>query len=198
MAELKRQAIDEIANITGNRMEAFVGYQEAVSGWNHYGITYVQAAGLMSALYKMGVRYNMNPFSISGSNQHILFPEDVIAQKSGLCIETSLAVASALQSAGMHAFLVFPTGHAQVAVEVWNSGEGKGEYFLIETTSLNGNINDRSHFIENGNNLLNYQASTGIITYYNSDDWADYLENSVEYLVDCDDSRLLGLTMFGN
>lgn len=62
----------------------------------------------MNALYEMGVRYNMNPFSISGSNQHIQLPEDVIENQSGLCIETSLVIAGALQSANMHALLIFP------------------------------------------------------------------------------------------
>ena len=38
----------------------------------------------MSALRSMGVRYNMDPFSLGGSDQHILLPEDVIEQRSGL------------------------------------------------------------------------------------------------------------------
>lgn len=198
ITELKRQAIDEIATMTGNAMESFVGYQEAVSNWSHYTITYLQVAGLMNALYEMGIRYNMNPFSISGSNQHILYPEDVLTQRSGLCVETALTIASALQSANMHAFLLFPPGHAQVAVEAWNSGTGRGEYFLIETTYLNSDINNKSHFVENANKLLNNEGSTGIITYYNANSWADYLQNSVEYVVDCDDAQLLGLTQFTN
>lgn len=199
ITQLKRAAIDEIGTMTGGRVESFAGYQNINSKWNRHTITYLQAAGLMHALSAdLGVRYSMNPFSISGSNQHIQLPEDVIANRSGLCVETSLVIASALQSANMHAFLLFPPGHAQVAVEVWNSGEGVGEYFLIETTSLDSSYNTLSHFIENANNLLANQASTGIITYYTFDEWADYLANSVEYVVDCNDSRLLGMTPFAN
>lgn len=194
---LKRQAIEEISDITGGQMEYFAGYQE--STWNNYVTTYLQVAGIMRAMYEMGVRYNMDPFSISGSNQHILLPEEVLEQKSGLCVETSLVVASALQSAGMHAFLIFPPGHAQVAVEVWNDGEGVGEYFLIETTALTGNSNNQDIFIENANALLNYEVlGTGPIIYYNQDEWYAYLAENVEYIIDCDDSSVLGLTPFAN
>lgn len=196
IAKLKRAAIDEISDMTGDSVQSFVGYQPIFS--SNYVTTYIQAAGLMRALYdEMGVRYNMNPFSISGSSQHIQLPEDVIANQSGLCVETSLVIASALQSANMHAFLVFPPGHAQVAVEVWNSGTGAGEYYLIETTAL-GSTNSREYFVAQANALLNEgTAPTGIITYYSADEWADYLEG-VEYIVDCSDSRILGLTVFAN
>ena len=37
----------------------------------------------------------------------------------------------------------------------------------------------------------------GIITQYDQSQWAEYLEN-VEYIVDCNDSQLLGLTPFVN
>ena len=60
--------------MTGGQMNSFVGYQN--NAWNnHYVGTYLQAAGLMRAMYEMGVRYNMDPFSLSGSNQHILLPD---------------------------------------------------------------------------------------------------------------------------
>lgn len=197
IAKLKRAAIDEISDMTGDTVQSFVGYQPIFS--NNYVTTYIQVAGLMRALYEdMGVRYNMNPFSISGSNQHIQLPEDVIANQSGLCVETSLVIASALQSANMHAFLVFPPGHTQVAVEVWNSGEEVGEYFLIETTALDSS-NSKEYFIKQGSALLDEgTAPTGIITYYSAADWADYLKNEVEYIVDCNDARLLGMTPFAH
>lgn len=199
VTQLKRAAIDEITAMTGGKMESFVGYQQAVSGWNHHTITYLQAAALMRAMYETGIRYNNDSFSISGSNQHILLPEDVINNSSGLCIETSLVMASALQSAGMHAFLVFPPGHAQVAVEIWGNGEeGTGQYFLIETTALSANSNTRDHFIENANGLLKGTGSTGVITYYSTESWKKYLTENVEYIIDCNDSRLLGLTPFAN
>ncbi|MDE6220063.1 MAG: hypothetical protein K2G51_06505, partial [Lachnospiraceae bacterium] len=194
ISELKRVAIDEIAAMTNGRMESFPGYQE--TEFNHYVGTYLQAAGIMRALYEMGVRYNMDAFSISNSHQHVLFPEDVLKQRSGICIETSLVVASALQSAGMHAFLVFPPGHAQVAVEVWN---GTGEYFLIETTALSADTNNRNIFINDANALLKEEVlNSSPIKYLNAEAWKAYLSVEETYLIDCDDSRVLGLTPFAN
>ena len=149
----------------------------------------------MRAMYEMGVRYNMDTFSISGSHQHVLFPEDVLKQKGGLCIETTLVVASALQSADMHAFIVLPPGHAQVAVETW---EGSGEYFLIETTALEGNSNNRQAFVSGANQLINSGKVSGIITYMDQESWYNYLSVDGTYLIDCDDSIVLGLTPFAN
>lgn len=200
ITDLKRLAIDEISGMTDGDMQSFVGYQG--NPWNnHFVGTYVQAAGIMRALYESGVRYNMDPFSISGSNQHILFPENVLAQRSGLCIETSLVVASALQSANMHVFLIFPPGHAQVAVEIWNgtgsSTAGTGQYFLIETTQLDSS-NTRDIF-ENGIELLldNKGPGSGPVRYYNRDMWKEYLTEDV-YVIDCADSSVLGMTPFAN
>lgn len=198
IAELQRQAIDEIAALTANRIQSFIGYQ-SVSDWDHYSITYVQAAGLMKGLYDMGVRYLYNPFSISGSGQRIRLPEDVIAQQGGLCIETSLTIASALQSAGMHAFLLFPPGHAQVAVEIWNSGEGRGEYLLIETTALTEESNTHEAYYNNVSHIYDGDYENYTITYFDSEGWEEYLKKEeVDYIIDCDDSRLLGLTPFAN
>ena len=207
ITDLKRTAAGEIKKITGGEVEKFWGYQIANANWNQYLNTYLQAAGLMSALNEMGVRYVMNPFSISDSGQHITLPEDVIENRSGLCIETSLVVASALQSAGMHAFLVFPRGHAMVAVEVWNSGDNAGEYFLIETTAIEESA-DIEMFNASANVLYSGYVPSAWehdsyalrepVEYLDSDRWADYVENYFEYVIDCNDSRLLGLTPFAN
>lgn len=200
IALLKRQAIEEISNMTDGEMKSFIGYQENKWG-NHYVGTYLQAAGIMRALYEMGVRYNMDPFSISGSNQHILLPDDVLEQRGGLCIETSLVVASALQSANMHAFLVFPPGHAQVAVEVWNgTGDnpvGTGQYFLIETTAISDNWEEA---FKNGvKALMDYKGpGSGPITYMNQDSWNEYISQENTYLIDCNDASAFGMTPFAN
>ena len=198
---LKRNAITEISNITAGKIESMVGYQE--NGYNHYVGTYIQAAGIMRALYDMGIRYDMAPFSMSDSDQRIKLPKEVIEKESGLCIETSLTVASALQSAGMHAFLLLPTGHAQVAVEVWDNGdEGTGEYFLIETTCLDSDSNSDEIFREYANALMDENpddlATNYPIAYYSASEWAEYIKANDVYVIDCDDSRILGLTEFAN
>ena len=199
IASLKRSAIDEVTKMTGGKMENLAGYQEGRIK-SHYTITYLQAAALMRAMYNTGVRYTMDGFSVSGSNQHVLLPEQVLELRSGLCIETSLVIASALQSAKMHAFLIFPPGHAQVAVEVWNSGKGSGEYFLIETTALNNNSINGTAFVDFANALQKGELdakNSSCIQYKNKDEWKEYLKK-VEYVIDCNDSRILGMTPFSN
>lgn len=174
-----------------------MGYQE--TGFDHYTTTYLQAASIMRALYNEGVRYSMDSFSVSGSHQHVLLPDQVMEGRQGLCVETSLVVASALQSANMHAFLVFPPGHAQVAVEIWNDGEGYGEYFLIETTALSDDLNGDA-FVNYANQLIagNKNAKNdSCIQYYDADGWWSYIQG-VEYVIDCNDSRILGMTPFSN
>lgn len=208
---LKREAISKIHDISGGKIDSFVGYQS--TGYNHYVGTYIQAAGIMRALYDMGVRYDNAMFSISGSNQRIKLPAEVLNNKSGLCIETSLTVASALQNAGMHAFLVLPTSHAQVAVEVWDGqmsadengsivekGEGQGEYFLIETTYLSEDSNNDEIFREYANALMSENPddlkTNWPIAYYSASEWANYIKENNAYIIDCNDSKLLGLTEF--
>ena len=133
----------------------------------------------------------MDPFSIDDAGQHILFPDQVIERKTGLCIETSLVIASALQSTGMHTFLILPPGHAQVAVETWY---GSGYYFLIETTSI---PNTNSDFVDDANYFLNYwegESDNYPIAIYTDAYWSTYLEDC--YVIDCSDGALLGMTPF--
>ena len=193
ITQLKRDAIDMLSIWTDGKVSGIYGYQGPV--YDTYTDTYIQAAALMYALSNSGVRYNNDNFSIDGAGQHILFPAQVLERKSGLCIETSLVIASALQSAGFHTYLIFPPGHAQVAVETW---EGSGEYFLIETTKLPC---DEDSIIDYANAILSGDISgvSGIdapVTYLNKEEWVGYLRNSVIYHIDCSDGKLLGLTPF--
>lgn len=132
--KLKRDAVDYLSYVTNGELNSIVGYQD-------YGYdditdnTWVQAVAIMGAMSDYDyIRYNNASFSISSDvQQRVMLPDDVMKSQSGICIETSLLVASALQSAGMHTMLIFPPGHAQVAVETWPN---TGDYFLIETTML--------------------------------------------------------------
>jgi hypothetical protein len=188
---LKRKAIDILNEVTEGEMSSFAGYQGPV--YSELTDTFLQAASLMIAMSDMGVRYNNDVFSIEVANQHILFPQQVIDNKSGLCIETALVIASALQSAGMHTYLVFPPGHAQVAVEIW---EGTGQYLLIETTSLPCKWEDYKEYLAwlmagSYNNEIDCP-----IIYLPPEAWKQYIDVGEIYLVDCSDGKLLGLTPF--
>ena len=189
--QLKRNAITEMINMTNGSYDAMLGYQ------GDYLYTYLQAAGLMRALYDMGVRYNMDPYSFDSASQYIKLPDEVLSTKSGLCIETSLVIASALQSAGMNAYIVLTTDHAQVALE---TKDGSGEYYLIETTALSESNNNNDIYVEAANLFLNGRApGDGYpIRYYNADQWAQYLSEKNCYIIDCNDAKTLGMTPFSN
>ena len=199
ITELKRGAADCVNEITGGALDGFIGYQGADEDdfLSQFVITYAQAAGLMAAMSEMGVRYNNDLFSMSGDDalQRVMLPADVLTNRSGLCIETSLTVASALQSAGMHAMLVFPPGHAQVAVEVF---EGTGEYLLIETTELPNSMAGMAEYMRwsiDEEADYDIEADTPV-TYMNKERWAEYLSDC--YVLDCDDSVTFGLTALTN
>ena len=193
ITKLKRDAIDVLSEMTDGDFNYFTGYQGPM--YTEYLDTYIQAAALMIAMSDSGVRYNMNPFSIDGADQHIMFPAQVLEKKSGLCIETSLVIASALLSADMHTYLVFPTGHAQVAVETW---EGSGEYFLIETTDIPCSWSDfEDYAVELAYDSYDNSINSPI-RYMNAKEWNNYINKNDVYLVDCSDGKLLGLTPFSH
>ena len=187
--ELKRNAIDYLEYISDGGLNAIVGYQDYGFFDNVYWNTWVQAVavqGAMSDIHR--VRYNNSSFSIDKDvHQRVLAPDDVLSSQSGLCIETALVMASALQSAGMHTMLIFPPGHAQVAVEAWPN---TGDYFLIETTALpmeqDGEVWDK------------------VVSYMDKEEWLSYITgygyNSLGecYVLDCDLGKTLDILPMSN
>ncbi|MBN1892539.1 MAG: hypothetical protein JW780_07140 [Clostridiales bacterium] len=184
---LRRNAITWAENYTDGLINSLVGYQD-------YGVfddpalnTVMQIVAIQGAISDMGVRYNMGPFSLSeGVNQRVLLPDRVLSSGSGICIETAILFATAIQSTDMHAMIVFIPGHAQVAVE---TGYETGQYFLVETT------------------LLPFYGSedeiNALVTEMTSDEWQMYLadpygDGSGEaYVVDCDLVHTLGIKAIG-
>lgn len=181
--ELRRNAISWLDTWSGGSINSLIGYQD-------YGLfddpalnTYIQIVGIQAAISEMGVRYNMGAYSLSeGVNQRVLLPDDVLSSKSGICIETSILFATAIQSADMHSMIIFSPGHAQVAVE---TGYGSGSYYLVETTMLPFYGTD--------------EEMTSLITEYTSEEWAAFLEDpwgdgsGAAYVVDCDLLQTLGI-----
>jgi len=191
ISELKRKSIDILSNISGGGIDGIVGYQ-----YDDILATYLQAAALQIAMSEHGVRYNMDAFSSDGAHQHILLPNQVLQEKSGLCIETTLVIASALQSAGFHVYIYLPPGHAQVAVEI---NEDAGEYYLIETTWLPNSWSDyRAYYSLLSNGQYDNDNYNAPIIYMSADEWASELEQGETYLIDCNDGPILGLTPFIN
>ena len=96
----------------------------------------------------------------------------VVENQSGVCVETAVLLASALQSAKMHAMILFIPGHSQVALETWR---GSAQYFLLETTMLP--FEDSEASFNSFCQLLSQK------------EWEAYLEDcanrGVAYVVDC-------------
>ncbi|MBE5873584.1 MAG: hypothetical protein E7287_04150 [Lachnospiraceae bacterium] len=189
---LKRLAIEEIVELTKDSeywvetdggivnlapMTGLVGYQPGnlqIGELQEYFVR-MQALAIQCAMSDAGIAYNMSSYSSSDfakALQRVVPPAETINSKSGVCIETSLVMASALQSANMHCMLVFPPGHCQVAVEIWETGE----YILIETTSLPITSS-------------NYRSA---VQYLTKKEWAKKLSES--YVIDCNMAPYLDLT----
>lgn len=194
IVELKRLAVEWINVISNGAINSLPGYQK-VTDWNEIQITSCQVAAIQAAMSSMGVKYVMDPYSVSGSSQSINLPSETLEKKSGLCVETSLVMASALQSLGMHPLLVFPPGHCQVAVESWKDS---GQYLLIETTHLpyDGNGQVGIVDIRTHPEYFNLPTNAGVVNVLSQEQWNAYLQNCD--IIDCWDARLLGLTALAN
>lgn len=187
--ELKRQAIDYLDYISDGAANSFIGYQDYGIWENPIWNTWLQAVAIQGAMSDIAlIRYNNAAFSISSdAQQRVMLPDDVMKSRSGICIETSLLMASALQSAGMHVMLIFPPGHAQVAVETW---PGTGEYFLIETTTLPMPMHE--------------EAWDQTVMYLSNDQWQGYIDGTAEYsygecyVLDCDLAKKLNILPMSN
>ncbi|MDO4797636.1 MAG: hypothetical protein Q4A01_06420 [Coriobacteriales bacterium] len=124
---INRAAADVLGDWTNGKFQSIVGY----TGPNASD-TLIQVAAIQKAMSDAGISYVWDSYSFT-SDQHVLTPDAVVKKRQGLCIETSLLMASCLMSAGMHPLIIITPGHAQVAIESYS---GSGKYYLIETTKL--------------------------------------------------------------
>ncbi len=186
---LRRTAIAWLEDYSGGMMNSLPGYQLALYGEDEYYLNVIwQVVAIQAAMSELGMRYNMGSFSMTeGYNQRVLLPDSCLETGSGVCIETALIMASAIQSANMHAMIIFPPGHAQVAIEDWNES---GEYWLIETTLLPFGATDDELY--------------SFVTYYDNEQWLEYIADPWGdgsgpcFVVDCDMAAPLGITAFSN
>lgn len=187
---VRRQAISYLEAYFGSSNAMLPGYQGAYGyeAGSVY-ITAIQVAAIQKAISDLGVRYNMDVYSFSEA-QRVLTADQVVAKKSGICIETSVLMASVLQSAGLHPMIILIPGHAQVAVETW---EESGSYLLVETTTLPYDGIDVSSGELDFGYLFDYSVQS-------EEEWRDYLEYNEEtaeyyggivYVIDCDLRTLL-------
>lgn len=172
--ELLRYSIDTLSYWSDGYINEIVGYQN-IAGLTPEEITYYQTIAIFATMADTyGVRYNATPVTTSGNGaqQRVALPEDVLRDRSGLCIETTVTMASALQATGMHPLILILPGHSQVAIETWHNS---GEYFLIETTALTADNWD------------------DIIIYLTPDQWMNYLEQQQVIAIDVELANTIGI-----
>ena len=167
--------------------EGILGYQPIHSDISEISTTALQVYAIQQAISDIGVRYVASSYSIGdaqNATQRVNRPDETLTSKSGICIETAVLMASALQAANFDSMLVFTTGHCQVAVETWADS---GEYLLIETTLLPVGY----PFDEYGadTNYLN-----ALITYMSDEEWGEYIADNNGIIYNCNMATALGIT----
>ena len=170
--ELVRYSADALNELFG--YTSVVGYQPMGNLTQSQG-TASQAAAMMYAMAKYyQVKYVATPFSATDTAlQRCATPAEVLNNRAGLCCETAVTLASALQATGMHAELILLPGHMQTAVETWPD---TGEYILIETTALDNAA---------------AQDWNNVIGVYTKDEWTKYVGQEGYTVIDCDLAQAL-------
>ena len=180
--ELLRIAADYMEEYTG--YHGIAGYQPVIDDKQHM-ITAYQVYAIQKAISDLGVRYVMSSYSIgeaTNATQRVNRPDETLLSKSGICIETSVLMASALQAAGFNSMIVLTTGHCQVAVETWN---GSGDYLLIETTLLP--VEDPFDSYGNSNYI------NRLMSYPDDEQWMEYIENNNGIIYSCNLATYMGI-----
>lgn len=180
--ELLRIAADYMEEYTG--YHGIPGYQPVIDAQKHM-ITAYQVYAIQKAISDIGVRYVMSSYSIgeaTNATQRVNRPDETLLSKSGICIETSVLMASALQAAGFNSMIVLTTGHCQVAVETWN---GSGDYLLIETTLLPVEDPFDSYGSSDYINRL--------LSYLDDEQWMEYIENNNGIIYSCNLATYMGI-----
>ena len=73
-----------------------------------------QVAAIYEALRSEGIVYSAPPASFEKAGQRIRLADKVLTEKIGTCLDTSLLVASCLESVGIYPIIVMQKGHAMV------------------------------------------------------------------------------------
>ncbi|HEX9036264.1 MAG TPA: hypothetical protein VF808_04675 [Ktedonobacterales bacterium] len=89
--------------------------------------------------FEYHVRYSAdNPPFTSDSAQIVLSPDDILGASAptGMCVETTALIASAVERLGMRPYIVFTATHAYLGVALSDTANGPIAYW--ETSDLNG------------------------------------------------------------
>lgn len=89
--------------------------------------------------YHLRYAADNQPFT-ANTSQQVLLPRDVLAapNPTGMCVETSVILASAVERLGMRPYIVFTATHAYLGVALGDEARAPVEYW--ETSDLNGGV----------------------------------------------------------
>lgn len=115
----------------------------ALFGYDEGQATQTQVRDQVDALFDAlqadyHLRYSAdNPTFATGAAQIVQRPDDVLssASPSGMCVETSVILASAVERLGMRPYLVFTASHAYLGVALSDGANARVTYW--ETSDLN-------------------------------------------------------------
>ncbi|MFC1721964.1 zinc ribbon domain-containing protein [Patescibacteria group bacterium] len=133
--------VKELVRVAADYNEAICGVPAMVGYLGDETMVACQLASIFAAMQDYyQIKYIASPESYQTSNaQKIRLPEDIILERSGLCIETTVLVAAALENLGMEPVIIIIPGHAWVAVKAY---PGAPYYFHLETTMLDADVLD--------------------------------------------------------
>lgn len=182
--EVLRYAAEYMGEYTG--VESIAAYQQVSNDISTHGLTALQTYVIQQVISDVGVRYVQSSYSIGETRnitQRVNRPDQTLESRSGICVETSVLLASALQAAGFDTMLVVTKNHCQVAVETW---KGSGEYYLVETTILP--IGEFDQAYGNGTYL------DAVLYCPTNEEWDAYLMQNDGYVYSCNMASTLGIT----
>lgn len=107
--QLLAEARDLLRASTGD--PALAGYQNAGPGR-----VLAQAAAVYGALARRGITYANPPASFETGGQKIRFPDQIVENRLGTCLDLAALYAGCLEQAGLQPLVVVLNGHAFVAV----------------------------------------------------------------------------------
>lgn len=115
-----------LIGITDDPAAGFDGYQSEANAVDK------QVQAIWTALVnEYRLQYINPPPAYSQQSQRLRTPSEILASKSGTCIDLALLIASCLEYIGLYPVLVLLTGHAFVGY--WRSEEAHDSLVSIET-----------------------------------------------------------------
>lgn len=114
----------------------------------------------LQSLYHMRYAADNVPFD---SDQRIQLPQDILQSvaPTGMCVETTVIMASAIERLGMRPYVIFVPGHAFLGVALGVSQTAPVEYW--ETSDLNGGVNGSQANVHGDTEYAQAQSSHHIV-----------------------------------